>query len=67
VRDARWKLRVNTLAAGETAVELYDLLLDPSERWDVAADHADIVQRLSGRMRAFSRETGATLSESVLR
>jgi uncharacterized sulfatase len=67
VRDARWKLRVNTVAAGKTAVELYDLLRDPSERWDVAADHADILQRLSGRMRKFARETGATLSDAVLR
>jgi hypothetical protein len=28
--------------------------VEPSERWDVAAEHSDIVTRLSERMRQFA-------------
>ncbi len=65
-RDGRWKLRLNPHPGGETAVELYDLVNDPGERWDVAAQQPDIVRRLSERMLAYSRETGAKLPEGVM-
>jgi arylsulfatase A-like enzyme len=56
VRDRRWKLHLTFPEKGEPVTELFDLLLDPSERWDVAADHADIVARLSARMKQFAAE-----------
>ena len=65
-RDGRWKLKLNPQAGGKTAVELYDLVNDPGERWDVAGAEPDTVRRLSERMLAYSRETGAKLPEGVL-
>ena len=56
VRDRRWKLHYTFPEKGEPVAALYDLLLDPSERWDVAADHPDVVSRLSERMRQFAVE-----------
>jgi arylsulfatase A-like enzyme len=62
VRDARWKLRLRKSPPGNRVIaELYDLSLDPSERYDVAAAHADTVERLYTRMRQFAKDTGAAL------
>jgi arylsulfatase A-like enzyme len=58
VRDARWKLRWNGTGS-EAKLELYDLLLDPSERYDLARSHVDRVNRLSAAATAFARQTGA--------
>jgi len=58
VRDRRWKLHLTFRATGEPVTELFDLLLDPSERWDVAAEHPDVVARLTGRMREFAADIG---------
>lgn len=41
VRDGKWKLLVN---ADGTGAELYDLLADPKEEKNVAADHPDVVK-----------------------
>ena len=54
VRDRRWKLHLAFPDKGEPVAELFDLLADPSERWNVAADHPDIVARLRERMRRFA-------------
>jgi uncharacterized sulfatase len=59
VRDRRWKLHMTFPEKGEPVAALYDLLLDPGERFDVAGEHADIVARLHERLRQFARETGA--------
>jgi uncharacterized sulfatase len=62
VRDARWKLRLRKNQPDNRVIaELYDLSLDPSERYDVAAAHADTVERLYTRMRQFAKDTGAAL------
>jgi len=62
VRDARWKLRLRKSQPDNRVIaELYDLSLDPSERYDVAAGHPDIVERLYTRMRQFAGETGAAI------
>ncbi|MBM4057456.1 MAG: hypothetical protein FJ275_04355, partial [Planctomycetes bacterium] len=45
VREGRWQL-VNTRNRPD-AWELYDVVADPGERHDVAADHADVVARLA--------------------
>ncbi len=59
VRDRRWKLHLTFPEKGEPVAALYDLSLDPSERWDVAAEHPDIVARLRERMRQFAAEVAA--------
>jgi len=62
VRDQRWKLLVRreSTEAGLRS-ELYDLESDPYERFNVAMDHADIVERLRAEMEAFAAESGARL------
>ena len=56
VRDRRWKLHLTFPEKSEPVAALYDLLVDPSERWDVAAEHPEIVARLSERLRQFAGE-----------
>ncbi len=52
VRQGRWKaVRLNALDPASAVVELYDLDSDLGEMTDVAADHAEIVERLTGLMR----------------
>lgn len=66
VRDGRWKLRVTNhgragVSAGEAPVpELYDLQIDPSERYNVAHDHPDVVSRLRGMMEKAARDVTAS-------
>jgi len=57
VRDARWKLRVHGEPERNATLELFDLVSDPYERFDVAADHPDVVQRLQAQLAAFAEET----------
>jgi arylsulfatase A-like enzyme len=64
VRDETWKLRI---LPGESEVAdpttlLFDLHNDPYERYDVAADHPEIVDRLREEMVRFAGETGARLA-----
>jgi hypothetical protein len=62
VRDRRWKLHQTFPEKGEPVAELFDLLVDPSERWDVAAEHPEIVFRLNERMREFASEITKALA-----
>ena len=62
VRDTRWKLLVRRPSPEEDLrAELYDLESDPYERFDVAAEHAGVVERLRGEMTRFAEESGARL------
>lgn len=64
VRDSRWKLVVRRPSPGAgLKPELYDLASDPYERFDVAADHPEVVERLQAEMRRFSAESGARLEK----
>ena len=56
VRDRRWKLHLTFPEKAEPVTELFDLLVDPSERWDVAAERPDVASRLKARMRQFAAE-----------
>ena len=58
VRVGRWKL---SAAPQQTSAvpELYDLEVDPSERYNMAAEHPDIVSRLMRRMEEFGKEVGS--------
>jgi arylsulfatase A len=66
VRDTRWKLVVRRPSPeDDLRAELYDLESDPYERFDVAGDHPDVVERLRAEMTRFAAESGARLeSES---
>ena len=48
-----WKLRLND------GVELFNLELDPSERYNREKDHPEIVAELKPRMEKMTHETGA--------
>jgi uncharacterized sulfatase len=51
LRDARWKIRLVPSAAGNPAVpQLYDMVNDPYERFDVAAANPDVVKTLRERL-----------------
>lgn len=70
VRDGRWKLRLvpSQQASGDQATpsrgtpavpELYDLEVDPGERYDVASEHPEVVSRLTARLRDFREEVAS--------
>jgi arylsulfatase A len=51
VRQGRWKLLRH-----QDKLELYDLQADPRESTNKAETHAEIVQRLTNRMKQFEAE-----------
>jgi arylsulfatase A-like enzyme len=52
VRQDAWKaVRLRALTPERDVIELYDLANDPAEERDVAAEHPEIVTRLTGLMR----------------
>lgn len=55
VREGPWKLR----QVRDEPATLFHLDLDPSERYDRAAEHPEIVQRLRDRLRAFAATLAA--------
>lgn len=56
IRDARWKLRATPDAADAGATtQLFDLVNDPYERFDVASSHPDIVRGLQARLAEAAR------------
>ena len=67
VRDKKWKLRLSPFdefsgemaSASDTRVqpELYNLKDDPSERFNVADSHPEIVDRLTKQLARFAEET----------
>ena len=62
VRDSRWKLLVRRASPeAELTEELYDMASDPYERFDLAAEHPDVVERLRAEMARFAAESGARL------
>ena len=65
VRDASWKLRILPGEPDEEpTVLLFDVHNDPYERYDVAADFPEVVERLRTEMVRFAAETGAKLAFS---
>ena len=68
VRDRNWKLRLSRHARDDLekgqplTPELFDLNLDPSEQYNVAEGHPDIVARLEQRLRALGDELGAKVA-----
>ncbi len=63
VRDARWKLHIRQTDPDQPATPaLYDLSVDPYERFNVAEDHPDVVEHLRAQMTAFAQKTGTTVN-----
>jgi arylsulfatase A-like enzyme len=65
VREGKWKLRYREPAQREAGseqlseAELFDLDVDPAERYNLAEEHPEIVLRLKQKMVAASEELGA--------
>ena len=60
-REGRWKLRMAkdsrpNMASTAVFPELFDLEVDPSERYNRAAEHPDVVSRLRATMEKAARE-----------
>lgn len=51
IREGQWKLIQPTRKRGET--ELYDLSTDPAEKTNMAAQHSDVVEKLSVKVKAW--------------
>ena len=63
IRDQKWKLRISSPTEGEEPIltELFDLQNDPYERFNIAEDYPEHVERLSVEMKRFAMEIGADL------
>ncbi|MFK7848704.1 MAG: sulfatase [Rhodothermales bacterium] len=72
VRDAEWKLRVAIPASNwsspelqtgnePVSTELFNMMNDPFEQFDLSAEHPQIVERLRNQMITFAEETGGEL------
>jgi len=59
VREGEWKLHFNS--DGEK--ELFNLYIDPGERYNRVKDNPEILERLEEKLRQFGKETGAELPE----
>lgn len=53
IREGQWKLRRPT-RKNDGVLELYDLAADPSESNNVAAQHPDIVEKLTAKLEAWN-------------
>ena len=56
VRSGKWKLHLRGTRRGRKSGALYDLAADIGESRDVAADHGDVVERLTKLMEAHKRD-----------
>jgi len=59
-REPRWKLVMHLAKDGRPQFELYDILADPGEKQDVAAEHPDVVARLRAAYEAWLEDVSAT-------
>lgn len=58
VRDAQWKLHLDIDKKGSIKTELFDLTKDPGEATDLAAQHPDVVKRLTAAMDDMRQKLG---------
>jgi len=54
IRQGNWKLVRHAALPGKT--ELYDVVVDPGEQSDVAADHDDVVRLLNTRLEEYASQ-----------
>ena len=65
VRKGRWKLIHMPEPYGIGDWQLYDLVTDPAEATDLAAEHPDKVRELVGYWQAYAQENGVILPDWV--
>ena len=71
VREGRWKYRYSPTRAdgsdvvGPLPVELYDLDVDPAEKYNLADERPDVVERLRAKLQQFGTDVGADVPESI--
>ena len=69
VREGRWKYRRSperddgSTRDDALTAELYDLEVDPAERYNLAERHPDVVARLSEQLQRFADELGASTAD----
>jgi arylsulfatase A-like enzyme len=74
VREGRWKYRLSRQADTlelipqdeEPVPELYDLELDPSERYNLATEHPEVLTRLKARIAELEQEVSMARGTSLL-
>ena len=65
IRIGKWKLRIgaeigeDATTVGDTTVQLFDLEVDPAERYNVAERHPESVARLRARLETREKEIPA--------
>ena len=60
--DNRWKLIAGLARRGRERTELHDLLADPFEKQDLAAQQPEVVQRMLAQLHAWQRSVERSLS-----
>jgi hypothetical protein len=60
--DNRFKLVVGQSRRSEDRAELYDLLADPQETTNLAAEHPEIAKQMTERLRAWQRSVERSLT-----
>ncbi len=69
VRQGKWKLRLARHARTDlqprepVTPELFDLEVDPSERYNIADRQPEVVKRLSKKLKAFAEEIKAKVAK----
>ena len=69
IREGGWKLRLSRRARTDLrpedplTPELFDLDIDPSERYNMAERHPEIVERLGKKLHEFAVELGARIAK----
>lgn len=66
IRKGRWKAHYLTSGAGSASWELYDLLTDPGETYNIAAKHPQILAELTQIYRDYWTENGVIHPEPAL-
>jgi len=61
IREGQWKLLVSRQG---TRAELFDVLADPREQKNLAAEHPDVVQRLSAAVIAWDKSIPPRTADS---
>lgn len=59
LRQGRWKYRYTK----DDGAQLFNLLVDPAEMYNMSDRHPDLVKEMHGKLEKFSEETGAKLAE----
>lgn len=65
VMTQQWRLVSPTANGDESKIELYDILKDPGQKTDIAAQHPDVVQKLKTEYESWWKEASAPADRYV--